>query len=179
MQLFQRCHPYGNLAALQLVAQHEIAACRLGLLLERADLHLQLLDLVVDAQQVFLRAFKLALGLLLAVAEAGNTCGLFKNLAPVGTFGGYDLRNAALADDGVAVSSQARVHQQAVDVLEPDTLAVDEILALAAAVIAAGKHDLARVAVKDTGGIVDDQRNLRIAQFAALLRSAEDDVLHL
>ena len=179
VQLFKRRHPDGDLAPLQLVAQHEIALCDLRLLLERADLHLQLFDLVVDAQEVVLRALELALRLFLAVAVARNARGLLKDLAPVGALGRDDLGDAPLADDGISVAPEARIHQKAVDVLETDALAVDEILALAAAVIAAGQHDLARIAVENVGGVVDDQRDLRIAELAALLRAAEDDVLHL
>ena len=179
VQLFQRGHPDGDLADLQLVAQHEIAFGHLGLLAQRADLHFQLLDLVVDAQEVFLRALELALGLLLAVAEARDAGRLLEDLAAVGALGRDDLGDAALADDGIAVPSQAGVHQKAVDVLETHALAVDEILALAAAIVAAGEHDLARVALKDVGGIVDDERDLRVAEPAALLGAAEDHVLHL
>ena len=179
VQTVQRGHPGGDLADLQFVAQHEIALGDLALFLERADLQLQLVDLVVDTQQVLLGPLQLALRLLLAVAVARDAGGLLEDLAAVGALGGDDLRDAALADDGIAVAAQARVHQQAVDVLEPHALAVDEILALAAAVIAAREDDLGGVALENMRGVVNDQRYLRIAELAALFGAAENHVLHL
>ena len=179
VQLVERAHPGGNFAHAQLVAQDEVALGDLRLLLQRADLQLQLVDLVIDAQQVFLGLLELALGLLLPVAEAGDAGGLLKDLAPVGRLVGDDLGDAALPDDRVAVAAEAGVHQKAVDVLEAHVLAVDRILALAAAVVAAGQHDLRRGAVKNMGGVVDDERDLGKAQSAALLGAAENHVLHL
>ena len=179
VEFIQRGHPGRNLPHFQLVPQSQIAFGHLGLLFQGADLQLQLLDLVVDAQEIVLGLLQLPLGLLLPVAEAGDARGLFKDLATVSGLGGDDLRDAALADDGVAVAAQARIHEKRVDVLEAHGLAVDEVFALPAAVIAAGQHDLRAVGIEDMGGVVDDQRDLRKAQRAALLGAAEDDVLHL
>ena len=120
-----------------------------------------------------------ALGLFLAVAVAGDARRLFKHVAPVGAAGGDDLGDAALADDGVAVAAEARVHQEGVNVLEAHGLLVDVILALAAAVIAAGQHDLRAVGIEDVGGVVDHERHLRVAHGPALFGAAEDHVLHL
>ncbi len=57
-------------------------------------LELQLGDLVVDAHQVLVGALQLALGLLLPVAEAGDTGGLLKDLPAVGALDGQDLVDA-------------------------------------------------------------------------------------
>ena len=179
MQLIQRRHPGGDLRNAQLIAQQQVLSRHLGLLFQRSHLHLQFFDLVVDAQQVLLGLFELALGLFLAVAEAGDACRLLKDLAPVGALGGDDLGDPALADDGISVPAETGVHQQGVDILEAHGLLVDVVLALPAAVVAAGQHDLRAVGVEDVGGVVDDQADLGIAQGSALLGAAEDHVLHL
>ena len=129
MEFVQRGHPGRDLPHFQLVPQGQIALGHLGLLFQGADLQLQLLDLVVDR-------------LLLAVAVARNARGLFKDLAPVGALGRDDLGDAPLADDGVTVAAQTRIHEEGVDILEAHGLAVDEVFTLAAAVVAAGQHDL-------------------------------------
>ena len=179
MQLVERSHPQRDLLHAQLVPQKQILFGDLRLLFQRADLHFELFDLVVDAHKVFLGALQLALGLLLAVAETGNARRFLKHVAPVGAAGGDDLRDAALADDGIAVAPEAGVHEQGVDVLEAHGLFVDIVLALSTAVIATGEHDLRAVGIEDAGGVVDDERDLRVAHGPALLRAAEDDVLHL
>ena len=54
-----------------------------------------------------------------------------------------------------------------------------EVLAVAAAVILAGEHDLAAIRIEDMGGVIDNQADLGIAQSTPLLGAAEDHVLHL
>ena len=179
MELFQRCHPDGNLLGAQLVPQDQVALGGLRLLAQGLHLQLQLLDLVVDAEEVFLRLFQLPLRLLLPVTEAGDAGGLLKDLTPVGALVGNDLGDAALADDGITVPAQAGVHEQVVDVLEAHLLPVDVILAVAAAVILAGEHDLAAVRIENMGGVVDNQADLGKALGPPLLGAAEDHVLHL
>ena len=178
-ELVQGCHPGGDLHHAKLIPQDQIALGGLGLGLQRPYLHFQLLDLVADAQQVFLRLLQLVLRLFLAVAVAGDAGGLFKDLPAVGALAGDDLRNAALTDDGIAVPPEAGVHQKTVDILQADRLAVDGILALSAAVIATGKHDLRAFGGEDVGGVIQDQRDLGKAKGAAFFGAAEDHVLHL
>ena len=176
---FIQCgHPDGNFPDPQLVPQDEIALRSLGLLFKGAHLHLQLFYLVVYTKKIFLGFLELALGLLLPVAEAGDACRLLENLPAVGALGGDDIGNSALADDGIAVPTQPRVHEEAVEVLEPDGFPVYEILALAAAVVAAGEHDFTAVVIKNVLGIVDDQGDLGKAQGTPLLGAAKDNVLH-
>ena len=179
MQTVERLHPDGDLRALELVAQSEILLRRLGLLAQGLDLKLQLIDLVVDAQEVFLRAGELALRLLLAVAVARDAGRFLKDLAAFVALAGNDLGDAALPDDRVPVAAEAGVHEQLVDIAQAAGLAVDIIFALSAAVIAAGDHDLGVLGVEDAGAVVKDERHLRKAHGAALFRAAEDDVLHL
>ena len=84
MQLIERRHPCRDFLHLELISQPEVLLCRFCLLFQRADLHFQLLYLVIYAQEVFLRLFKLALRFLFSVAVAGDTGGFLKDLAPVG-----------------------------------------------------------------------------------------------
>ena len=99
MQLVQCLHPYGYLSHAQLIAQDKILFCRFRLAAQRLDLKLERVDLIVYAQEVLLRFFKLALGLLLAAAVAGYAGRLLENLASIRAFCGHDLRDLALADD--------------------------------------------------------------------------------
>ena len=178
VELVQRRHPGGDLHNAQLVPQNEIALRHLGLGLQRADLHLQLFDFVPNAQEIIFRLFQLPFGLFFPVTEARDACGLLKNLPSVGAAGRDDLPDAALTDNGIAVSAETGIHQEAVDVLQADRFPVDVIFALPAAIIAAGQHDLGAVGVKNMGRVVDDQRDLGKAQGIALLGAAKDHVLH-
>ena len=179
VQPVERLHPDGDLRAFELVAQAEVLLRRLGLLAQGHDLQLQLIDLVVDAQEVFLRAGELALRLLLAVAVARDAGRFLKDLAALVALAGNDLGDATLPDDRVPVAAETGVHEQLVDIAQAAGLAVDIIFALATAVIAAGDHDLGVLGVEDAGAVVKDERHLRKAHGAALFRAAEDDVLHL
>ena len=179
VQPVERLHPDGDLGALELVAQVQIFLRRLGLLAQRLDLQLQLIDLVVDAQKVFLRAGKLALRFLLAVAVARDAGRLLKDLAALVALAGDDLCNAPLPDDRVTVATETGVHKQLVDVAQAAGFAVDGIFTLTAAVIAAGDHDLGVFGVEDAGAVIENERYLRKAHGAAFFRAAEDDVLHL
>ena len=178
-QLLQLLQPHRDLQPPQLVAQDEELLGLFRLQPQRLHLQLQLVYLVVDAHQVLLGALQLALGLLLAVAEAGDARRLLKDLPPVGGTHREDLVDLALADDGVALPAQARVHEQLVDVLEAHRAAVDVILALPRAVVPPGDHDLALLHGEDMLGIVQHKRDLRKAQLLALGCAAEDHVLHL
>ena len=89
------------------------------------------------------------------------------------------LVDRALADDGVAVRAQAGVQQQLGDVLEPDSGAVEQVLAFARAVQAARDADLV-VLDRQTGvGVVEDQRHLGHTQGLRGGRAGEDDLFGL
>ena len=178
-ELVQCRKPDGDFLFTQLIAQQQIALCHLGLFAQRPDLELELLNLIVDAQQVFFGFFKLAFGLFLAPAVTRNAGGLFKNLAAVGAARRDDVGNPALADDGIAVPAEARIQKETDDILEPDGFLIDKILTLAAAVIAAGEHQLASLDGENLSGVVEDQGDLCKAHGRADLGPAEDDILHL
>ena len=177
LQIFE---PHGNFEQAQLIAVDEILLCRLRLRAQGLDLQCKLRDLIVDAHQVFLRALKLALGLLLAVAEARNACRLFKDLAAVAALLRQNFVDAALTDDRVALAPHAGIHEQLVHVAQPDGLLVDIVFRLAAAVVPARDGDLGFLhAGKNVLGVVEHERHLRKAHLIARFRAAEDDVLHL
>ena len=113
------------------------------------------------------------------VAVARDAGRLLKDLAALVALAGDDLCNAPLPDDRVPVAAETGVHKQLVDVAQAAGLAVDGIFTLAAAVIAAGDHDLGVFCVEDTGAVIENERHLRKAHGAAFFRAAEDDVLHL
>ena len=121
---------------------------------------------------------QLALGLLLAVAVAGNARRLLKDLTSVGALDRQDGVHLALTDDGVALPAKTGVHEQFVHVLQAAGGLIDEIFALAGTVVAPGHHDLGLRPVKDMVGVIQDQRDLGIAHLLALQSAAEDHVLH-
>ena len=177
LKIFQ---PHADLQHPQLVPQHQILLRCLRLLPQGLHLQLQLSDLVVDADQILLRPLELALRLLLAVAVLADARRLLEHLTALTAFDGQDLVDLALSDDGVALPAHAGVHKQLVDILETHGLAVDVIFRLPAAVVAASDGHLRLVpAGEDVLRVVDDQRHLCKAHLAALLRAAEDHVLHL
>ena len=171
-------HPERYLLLAQLVAQYEIFLRRFRLLAQRFDLHFQLRDLVADSQEVVLRAGELALRFILAVAEAGDACRFFKYLAPVGRLGGNDLADTSLPDDRIPVAAETGVHQKLRNIAQTHQLAVDIVLALAAAVAAAGDAHLVGVQRENARRVVQHKRHLRKAHCAALFCAAENDVLH-
>ena len=177
--ILQLLQPHGDLQHPQLVPQHQVFFRRFRLLPQRLHLQLQLGDLVVDAHQILLCALQLPLGLLLAVAVLADARRLLEHLPALAGFDGQDLVDLALSNDGVALPAHAGVHEQLIHVLEPHGLAVDIILRLPAAVIAAGHRHLRLIAVKYMLGIVNDQRHLGKAHGPALFGAAEDYILHL
>ncbi len=174
----KRCKPRRYLQRFQLLAQGQIFFRRFRLLFQRPDLQLQLLDLIAHAHKALIRGGKLALSLLLAVAIAADAGGLLEYLAAVGGFGGHDLRNASLPDDGITIAAKAGVHEQLMDIAQADVFAVDKIFAVARAVIPARDNQLIGIHGEAAAAVVQNKRNLRHAQRAALFRSAEDDILH-
>ena len=113
----QGLQPNADLQALLLLVQGD-ELLRL-FRLEAQGLHpaLQLREDVPQAHQVLLSLVQVALRLLFAVAVAGDARRLLKNLPAVLGTGGHNAVYLALADNGIAVPSQARVHKELVDIL--------------------------------------------------------------
>ena len=119
-----------------------MAAGRVGLALERAQLAAHLAEQVLQAGEVALGGRQAALGLLLAAAVLQDAGGLLDDqpaLLGPGVEHGVDL---ALADDHVLLAADAGVGQQLLDVEQPARHAVDGVLAVAGAEQRAGDRDL-------------------------------------
>ena len=119
--------------------------CLFCLPFQRPDLPFQFVVQVLNTGQVFLGGGQLALGLLLAVAEFGDTGGFLKDLAPVFTLKGQNLVNTPLPNDRVAVAPQTGIHEQFMDIAQAAVLFVEEILAFARAVVPPGNHNLGKL----------------------------------
>ena len=104
---------------------------------------------------------------------------ILENLPPLLRFGGHDIPDPALADDGIAVPAQPCVHEQHLHVLEPDGGVVEQVLAVPRTVIPAGDLHVVGVEIQPPGGVVDHQRHLGEADAPAVGGAAENDVLHL
>ena len=179
LQGIQILQPYGDLQKAQLVPEDQILFRLFRLVPQGLHLQLQLGDLVVDADQILLRPLQLSLRVLFPVAEFGDAGGLLEDLPALAAFGGEDLVDLTLADNGVALLAHAGVHEQLRHILQSDGLAVDVIFALPAAVIAAGDGDLRFL----HGGenmlrVVNDQRHLGKSHLGPLGGAAENDILH-
>ena len=179
VELVQIVQPHGHLQGFQLLPVGKALSGHLRLFFQGGDLKLQLRDAVVDPHQIFLSTVQLPLRFLFPVAVPGDAGGLFQNLPALLAAAGDDLSNAALADGGVPVPAQARVHEQLVHIPQADLLVVDIVFALPGPVVGPGQDHLAGVHVEKPAGVVKDQGHLGIPQLAPLLRSAEDHILHL
>ncbi len=132
----------------QLVAQLLVATGLRGLPLQRVDLAPHLDDDVVDAQQVGLGRLELQLGQPALVLVAGDARGVLDDQPPVLRLGVEDLVDLALLDRGVGLGADPRLAQQLLDVLEAGPVAVDQVIALAAAKQSARDRDLAVLGVR-------------------------------
>ena len=103
---------------------------------------------------------------------------LFKDLAAVLRFRTEYTVDFSLANDGVSIPSQSRIHKKLVDVLEPAKGFIDIILPLAAAVHPPGNRNLRKIQRKIVIGIVQRQRDLREAQGFPGFRTRENHILH-
>ena len=108
-QLVQGSQPDRNLFNAQLVAQYQVFLRLFGLFLQRTYLQLKLFDFIIDADEIFFRLLQLALGLFLPEAISGDSGRFLKDLTAVCALGGDDIGDLSLADNGIAVTSKARV----------------------------------------------------------------------
>ena len=148
----------------QLADQLAVAAGRLGLALERAQLAADLAEQVLDAQQVGLGGVEAALGLLLALAELEDAGGLLDDRPAVLGAGVEDGVDLALADDDVLLAADAGVGEQLLHVEQAARHVVDGVLAVAAAEQRAADRDLGELDRQDAGRVVERQRDLGAAE---------------
>jgi hypothetical protein len=149
-----------------------------GLALQGFELLLDLGDDVVHAQQVLLGGIELELGLATTRAVLGDARGFLDEGAAVGRLVREDLADLALLDEGVRLRTEAGVHEQLVDVLQPAGGAVHQVLALAVAVEAA--RDRALVLALGTAPVETGELEVHLGHADRLTggRTREDDVGH-
>ena len=144
----------------ELADQLAVAARRLRLTFERAELAAHLAQQVLDAHEAGLRGVEAALRLLLALAVLEHAGGLFDDRPAVlraSVEHGVDL---ALADDHVLLAADAGVGQQLLHVQQPAWHAVDGVLAVTGAEQRAPHRDLAELDGQQAGRVVDRQADL-------------------
>ena len=140
---------------LQAVGVFLVAAGLAGLGADAAQPAFDLVDDVGQPQQVLLDAFQPPQGLDLAQLEAADAGRLLEDHPPVARRRLQQHVDLALLDDAVGLGAHARAGEQVADVAEPGRVAVDQILALAAAIDAAGDVDLGRVDRQQVLGVVE------------------------
>ena len=140
---------------LQPVGVFLVAAGLAGLGANAAEPVLDLVDDVGEPQQVLLDAFQPAEGLDLADLEAADAGRLLEDHPPVLRRRLQEHVDLALLDHAVGLGAHAGAREQVADVAEPGRAAVDQVLALAAAIDAAGDVDLGGVDRQLALGVVE------------------------
>ena len=163
---------------LQFSSLVKVYAGILRLLLQRGKLALQFIQDVVHPVHILQRMGQFLVRLFLARLELDDTRRLFKNQAPVLALPGKYLVNPPLADNGIAFLTDAGIPEEIHHILQPAGRAVQVIFAVAVAVNTAGHHHFRIVQRKRPILVIKDQRDLAVSQRLALLRPAEDHILH-
>ena len=148
------------------------------MLFQRSDLQLQLFNLVIDAQQVFIRSLQAAFRLFFSVAVTRNTRRFVKDFAAVRTLGGNNVGYSSLPDDGISVPSKAGIKEQGIDILQAHLFPVDIIFTLTASVIPARQLDFRAVTVKNAGRVINNQRDLGKTHRRSQRSAAKDHIFH-
>ena len=179
LQVIDIVEPEGDLQLFLLFREDQELLGLLGLGLQGTDAGLEFREDVSETDEVLLGTVEAPDGVLTAVPEMGDACGFFEHVAAAGGLGRDHVRDFALGDHRVAVAAEAGVHEELVDVLQSDLLAVDAVLGLTRTEVPAGNGDLFLVVGQAAVRVVEPQRDFRITQRPALVRAAEDDVFHL
>ena len=174
-------NPQADIRALFALVNFEVLLRLLRFLFQRADPTAELARNIGEAHQVFIRGGEFFLRLVLLVAILGDARRLFKDIAPVLALARKDLGNLALSDDRIALAPDAGVHEQLMNILQPHRAAIDEILALARAEIAARDRDLVigDIHAVLARAVVKGDRHLGKTHRLARVRTPENDILHL
>ena len=152
-----------------------------GLLLLRDELSLHLGKDIPYTDEIILGGLELSLGLVLLDTVLGDTRGVLEYASTLLALTGHHVGDTALSDDGVAVTTDTRIEEQLVNILQADGLTIDQIFTFSRAKIATGNGDLIVGAIQlaKVGGIVEGHRDLGVAHRTAAVCTAEDHVLHL
>ena len=161
-----------------------VAAGLAGLTLERTDLALHLFDGIGDAQKILLGVFQLAERFLFLRFEFRDASGFFKDHPAIFRLAGKDLRDVALRQNAVARATDARAHEQLLDVLQPARRAVEKIFATAVAENPPCQGDFiisdfnSRCLQTFPAHTAERERNFRHTDGSASIRAVEDHVGH-
>ena len=181
MKVLHIVQPKGYVDLLLLSEKLQILSCLLGLTFQGSHAGLQFRENIRHAEHIGLGGIQLLLGLLLLESVLGNTGRFVKDTAALIALLGHDLRNTALADDGITLPADTRVHKQLVDIPQANRLAVDVVLTLPGAVVAAGNGDLivGRIDAVFRIRIVKGDGYFGETHGAIAVGADEDNVLHL
>src|SRR5207237_4129744 len=106
--------------------------------------------------------------------------GALEQHAPLLRLARQDLLDLPLADHRAVAAAEARIREQLDEVGAADRRAVDEVLALAAAVEAPSDRDLAEVELLERSvGVVEEELDLAELGRRAAGRAGEEDVVRL
>ena len=115
-----------------------------------------------------------------APLEAAEAGGLLDELAPLLGLRAEDLLDAALADDRPHLAAEADVREQLDEIGAPHRRAVDEVLALPAAVQAAHERDLGERKLGERAVlVVEEELDLAVVGRRPVLAAREQDVVGL
>ncbi len=163
----------------QLLDQPTVAACRVGLTLQRCELAAHLTQQVVEAQEVALGRLQAAFGTFASLPELQDARRFLDDRTPVlGTRVEHRVE-LTLPHDHVLLAADAGVGEQLLDVEQPARRAVDLILGVAGSKQRAGDRHLAELDRQQARGVVDAQRHLGAPERGAVGGAREDDVVHL
>ena len=139
--------------------------------LQRIHLAGDFIEDIVDARQVQLALLQPRLGKSFASFEPGHARRLFDNRAPVVRFAAQDLADAPLLDDGVGLRSQARAHEQILNVAQAADFSVQEIFAFARAEEPPGDYNFARLELRRLQLAAPDLQHHVLASFTRAFSS--------
>ena len=103
--LLQLCHPDRYFKCCFFIVQHLELLSLFALLFKRSDTRFKFGYDIVKAGYIVLRIDKLALSLLLFIAEFRNARSFLEDFSPVTALAVYDIRDTSLTDYGIAVLS--------------------------------------------------------------------------
>ena len=105
---------------------------------------------------------------------------ILENASSLLALSGDHLGNPSLTDDGIAVTSDTRVHKQLINVPQTHCLAVDKIFTVSCAVIPSRYRYLIVRAIQfgKIPSVVKGYRNLGVSHRTAAVCTAEYNVLH-
>ena len=158
--------------------QFFVLARAIDLTLQRTQLTGDFLVDIAGTGQVLVHRLDLFERTLLAALVLGDAGSLLDEgtaLLGAALQNGIEL---TLADDGMRILAQTRVVQNILNVHQAARARVDEVLALARAIHAAGDGNLVKVDGQHMVRVVEHQRDLGHAYRLASRRAREDDVFH-